>query len=99
MQALCTKPHKTEINISAGAASKRPWFYLPGRRSSGRLPIVGNRESLLRCLLLALSGPEVAGRACLLCPGISDINLLGYGECIVNLDPEIANRALNLRVA
>ena len=30
-----------------------------------------------------------ARRACLLCPGISDVNLLGYRESIVNLDAEI----------
>ncbi len=29
----------------------------------------------------------------------SDIDLLGYGERVINLDSEIANRALNLRVA
>jgi len=28
-------------------------------------------------------------------PGISDINLLGDGECIINFDTEIANRAFN----
>src|SRR5712691_603971 len=39
-------------------------------------------------------GPKVAGRACLLCPGISDINLLGYGESIIHLDVEVAYRAL-----
>jgi len=32
-------------------------------------------------------------------PHFSDIDLLGYGERVINLDTEIANRALNLRVA
>jgi hypothetical protein len=32
-------------------------------------------------------------------PQFSDIDLLGNGKCVVDLDPEIANRALNLRVA
>jgi hypothetical protein len=41
----------------------------------------------------------VVGRACLLCPGISDINLLGYGEGIVYLDAEVAHRALDLFVS
>ena len=31
-------------------------------------------------------------------PGFSDISLLGYGECVINLDSEIAHRALDLRV-
>ena len=50
-------------------------------------------------LLLARLGHEMTGRACLLCPGISDINLLGYGECIVNLDAEVAHRALDFGVS
>jgi hypothetical protein len=32
-------------------------------------------------------------------PHFSDIDLLGYSERIINLDSEIANRALDLRVA
>ena len=36
--APCTKTHKTEINISAGVASKRPWFYLPFVGSRGQSP-------------------------------------------------------------
>jgi len=32
-------------------------------------------------------------------PHFSDIDLLGYGERVITLDSEIANRALNLRVA
>ena len=51
------------------------------------------------CPNVARLGPEVAGRACLLCPGISDINLLGYGECIVYLDAEVAHRALDFGVS
>jgi hypothetical protein len=49
--------------------------------------------------LLAQLGLKMMGRACLLYPGISDINLFGYGECIVYLDAEIAHRALNFDVA
>ena len=49
--------------------------------------------------LLARLGPEVAGRACLLCPGISGVNLLGYGECIIYLDAEVAHRALDFGVS
>ncbi len=32
-------------------------------------------------------------------PGLSDVNLLGYGESIVNLDTKIARRALDLGVS
>ena len=32
-------------------------------------------------------------------PRFSDIDLLGYGERVINLDSEIAHRALDLRVA
>jgi hypothetical protein len=47
-------------------------------------------------------GPErlmTEGRAWPLCPGRSDINLFRYGECVVYLDPEITDSALDLRVA
>jgi hypothetical protein len=42
------------------------------------------------------SGP---GRACRLCPGISDVNLLGYGQRVVDLNPKVADGALDLRMA
>jgi hypothetical protein len=32
-------------------------------------------------------------------PQFSDVDLLGNGKCVVDLDPQIANHALNLRVA
>ena len=32
-------------------------------------------------------------------PHFSDIDLFGYGERVINLDSEIAHRALNRRVA
>ena len=47
---------------------------------------------------MALSGRRFGGRASAL-PHFSDIDLLGYGERVITLDSEIANRALNLRVA
>ena len=42
---------------------------------------------------------EGVGRACPLCPGSSDIDLFGNRECVVDLDPEIPDRALDLRMA
>jgi hypothetical protein len=55
---------------------------------------------MLRCIcrLMARSGARWTGRACLLCPGRSDINLFRYRECVVYFDPEIAHCALDLRV-
>ena len=32
-------------------------------------------------------------------PGISDINLLGYGKCIVYLDAKVTNCAFDLRMS
>jgi hypothetical protein len=39
------------------------------------------------------------GRACPLGPGISDINLFGYRQCIIDLDSEISDGAFDLGVA
>ena len=36
------------------------------------------------------------GRACPLCPGISDINLFRYCKGVIDLDAEIPNRAFDL---
>jgi hypothetical protein len=45
--------------------------------------------------LLARLGPKQMGRARPLCPGISDIHLLGYGKCVVDFDPKIPNGAFD----
>jgi hypothetical protein len=47
----------------------------------------------------ARSGGEGAGRACPLCPGISDVDLLGDRESVIHLNPEIPDCAFNLRMA
>ena len=39
------------------------------------------------------------GRACLLCPGISDINLFRYCQGVIDLNAEIPDRAFDLRMA
>ena len=39
------------------------------------------------------------GRACLLCPGASNVNLFRYGEGIVDFNAEVANGALDFGVA
>jgi hypothetical protein len=49
------------------------------------------RCTLLRCmsLLVARRGPNGSGRACLLCPGSSDVNLFRYGKGIIDLDAKV----------
>ena len=49
-----------------------------------------------RCRLLAQTGGWRTGRACPLCPGISDINLFRYCQGIIDLDAEISDRAFDL---
>jgi hypothetical protein len=39
---------------------------------------------------------ERTGRACLLCPGISDVNLFRYREGIIYLDAEVSDGAFDL---
>jgi hypothetical protein len=43
--------------------------------------------------VMAQTGGLRAGRACPLCPGISDINLFRYCEGIIYFDAEISDRA------
>ena len=47
-------------------------------------------------LLEAQTGGRRVGRACPLCPGISDINLFRYCERIIYFDAEISDRAFDL---
>ena len=49
--------------------------------------------------LLARFCQGETGRAGLLCPGSSDIDLLGNRESVVDLNPEIPDRAFDLGVA
>jgi hypothetical protein len=46
--------------------------------------------------MLAQTGGWRAGRACPLCPGISDINLFRYCERVIDLDAEIPDCAFDL---
>jgi hypothetical protein len=41
----------------------------------------------------------LSGRACPLCPGISDVNLFGYRQRIIHLDTEVSDGAFDLGVA
>jgi hypothetical protein len=44
---------------------------------------------------LALSCQEERGRAGPLCPGSSDVNLLGYGKTVIDLDAKIPHRTFD----
>ena len=48
---------------------------------------------------MARLGLEQMGRAGPLCPGTSDIHLLGYCEGVIDFDPKIPNSALDLGMA
>ena len=72
---------------------------LVGSRSVGgpfSIALVNSRYSVFR---LWHDFALIKGRACLLCPGMSDVNLLGYGKGIVYLDSEVTHRALNFGVS
>ena len=62
---------------------------------TSRLEPDQRQRSRLR-LLMAQSGGWRVGRACPLCPGISDINLFRYCQSVVDFDAEIPDRAFDL---
>jgi hypothetical protein len=47
-------------------------------------------------LLLAQTAGWRTGRACPLCPGVSDINLFRYCQGVIDLDAELSDRAFDL---
>jgi hypothetical protein len=49
-----------------------------------------------RCSRLGF-GVQSRGGVCPLRPGSSDVNLFRYCECVIDLDPEVSDRALDLR--
>ena len=65
------------------------------QRSRGHIKTPGPASL---CLMLAQTGRLKVGRACPLCPGISDINLFRYCQGVIDLDAEIPDRAFDFRV-
>ena len=49
--------------------------------------------------LMARFCRERTGRACLLCPGISDVDLFRYREGIIHLNAKVSDGAFDLGVA
>ena len=56
------------------------------------------RRECRECPDMARRGPNGSGRACLLCPGSSDVNLFRNGEGIIDLDTEVPDSAFDLGV-
>jgi hypothetical protein len=93
---------------SAGALAVRmPYVSMPlGRSSPNRicLKIAYARDSSEfhrsrpRLLLMARRGPNGSGKACLLRPGSSDVNLFRNGEGVIDLDTEVPDSAFDLGV-
>src|ERR1700738_560395 len=69
------------------------------RRS--RLPIQKKNHSIRATFhtAWAQSCRSVLGRACPLCPGISDVDLFSYREGIIDLDSEVPDGAFDFGVA
>ena len=51
------------------------------------------------CRLLVRFCRERTGRACLLCPGISDVDLFRYREGIIHLNAKVSDGAFDFGVA
>ena len=54
--------------------------------------------SVIRLLFMARFCRERTGRACLLCPGISDVNLFSYRKRVVDLNAEVSDSAFDFGV-
>jgi len=67
--------------------------------STGYRPLAScpaQRAGAQRLCALAPSRQEERGRAGLLCPDSSDVDLLGYGKSVIDLNTKVAHRALDL---
>ena len=83
--------------VEETSASSKPGPRLDLTRLRGaRMNSRPYRESLLSLLHLLRSGSgtlcrKLAGRACLLCPGISDVNLFRYSKRVIDFNPKISD--------
>jgi hypothetical protein len=74
-----------------------PWFTYFGIRPRAR-DVDRAFPHVDRLPVLAQVGCHGRGRAVPLCPGTSDVYLLGYRESVVDLNAQIAHCALNFPV-
>ena len=94
MDRLLPPPHK--------CGERKPWCRCLFPAELINVGIIG--ASLVsiskpRCRLLAHRCLRVLGRACPLCPGISDVDLFSYREGILDLDAEVSDGAFDFGVA
>jgi hypothetical protein len=68
-----------------------PWV---GATSCGSMCLVMLRKG--RMLACGTNRRLMVGRACPLCPGISDINLFGYCPGVIYFDAQVSDRAFDL---
>src|ERR1700730_836586 len=69
--------------------------------STGYRPLAScpaQRAGAQRLCAVALQRRLGRGKASRLCPCSSDVDLFGYGESVIDLNAEVAHRALNLLV-
>jgi len=81
--------------LRPGAGAGWRWNVPLGFRGGCVGSSVSPRERPLLTLQRRLGG----GKASRLCPGSSDVDLFGYGESVVDLNAEVAHRALDLLVS
>jgi hypothetical protein len=72
---------------------------MPLRLERPLLPRSRHQKSKSRRLFVARFCRERTGRACLLCPGISDVDLFRYREGIIHLNAKVSDGAFDLGVA
>ena len=70
--------------------------YTREHRTQPHAPVTGPINSMS---VRGTKRPWIEGQSTSALPQFSDVDLLCNGECIVHLDPQIADRALNLRMA
>jgi hypothetical protein len=76
------------------AEPMRPWRAVQDSATIRRDEVIEWRSCLLQCKspFVTQTGGWRSGRACPLCPGISDINLFCYCQSIVHFDTEMGTR-------
>jgi len=87
------------IGKRAGDSHPREKACLPQRRAPATTADGVTRGAGAEGPELALQRRLGGGKASRLCPSSSDVDLFGYGESVVDLNAEVAHRALDLLVS
>lgn len=88
----CRQVQSEAVGLHAGW---EPVIWVP---RDSRLLRLADEGSSSECLLLARFCREQMGRACPLCPGISDVYLFRYCQGVIDLNAEIPDRAFDLGI-